>query len=284
MHMNTIKLITFCIFLTLAATASFAQSLTGKSTEQLKEMQQQAIAIEDYDLAQKIKQQLNRIEQNKAKIKVLEEEKKTALSLEDYDKVMEIDKKIEALKNGEELKPFPKKEIATQPNPATTISTTPTVGNVANNATPAPYNDLKSDLSKKNIGAYGFGLGKFGFSAAADFIVFNKYLRGGIEYDLGGNLDDDLIAFDFRFDVKAIVDLNAGFVPYSGVGLGINLNADDEFGMGPSFAYKVGSYLFFSRNKGFGVFYELNINLTNSDLFPFNRIGIAFTSLKRKHR
>lgn len=108
-----ILLIVSCFF----SISSFSQSLTGKSEEQLKTMQKDAITKENYDLADKIKDQLKRIEANKVKINKLEEEKKAAILIEDYDKVIAIDKQIEALKNG----PITKEEPPVKVTPPTAV-------------------------------------------------------------------------------------------------------------------------------------------------------------------
>lgn len=112
------KIILPLIFILLSF-SSFSQSLTGKSEEQLKTMQKDAVANENYDLAEKIKKQLERVEANKDKIKKLEEEKKAAILIEDYDKVIELDKQIDALKNGSVKKDEPAIKTTTPitPNP-----------------------------------------------------------------------------------------------------------------------------------------------------------------------
>lgn len=56
-----------------------------------------AVAHEDYDKAEQLKKEIEQLKANKIKIEQLEEEKKTAISTENYDRVIAIDKKINAL-------------------------------------------------------------------------------------------------------------------------------------------------------------------------------------------
>jgi len=94
------KCVFFLIVLFFIANNFNAQSLSDKSVEELKLIQKDAVAKEDYDLADKIKLQIKRLEDNKDKISTLESEKETAILLEDFDKVIDLDKQINALKNG----------------------------------------------------------------------------------------------------------------------------------------------------------------------------------------
>ena len=117
---------------------SFSQTLNSKSVSELKTLQKEAIASENYEIAKKIKNELktrktidekiaekntalktavavedyekaeqlqkeiDKLTANKAKIAQLKIEKKTAITTEDYDRVLAIDKEIKALKS---LKP-----------------------------------------------------------------------------------------------------------------------------------------------------------------------------------
>jgi hypothetical protein len=126
---------TFYIFLSLLllTTSAAAQSLTNKSVAELNKIKSDAItkedfdlankvteelklrktieeliegkntelnsavALEDYDKAEQIKKEIAQLKANKIKIEQLEIDKKTAITLEDYDKVIEIDKEIKKL-------------------------------------------------------------------------------------------------------------------------------------------------------------------------------------------
>lgn len=121
------------LFLLLLTTSAAAQSLTNKSVAELNKIKSDAItkedfdlankvteelklrktidelieekntelnsavALEDYDKAEQIKKEIAQLKANKIKIEQLEIDKKTAITLEDYDKVIEIDKEIKKL-------------------------------------------------------------------------------------------------------------------------------------------------------------------------------------------
>ena len=126
--MRTIKLALTCLILTFFTTVSLAQSLAGKNALELKKMQTEAVANENYDLAEKIKKQLLRIEANKTKIAKLEEEKKDAILIEDYDKAEALENQIEALKSGntaineEPIKKAVEPVVAPKPTPVAEVA------------------------------------------------------------------------------------------------------------------------------------------------------------------
>jgi len=98
------QLIILCFLLLILPEDVRSQSFIGKTAVELKTMQKDALENEDYDLAEKIKQQLLIIDKNSGEIKVLQKEKETAILIEDYDRVIAIDKEIESLRNGESIK------------------------------------------------------------------------------------------------------------------------------------------------------------------------------------
>lgn len=279
--MNIFKIALTCLLITLSTNATFAQSLTGKNPQELKKMQSNAVANENYGLAERIKIQLERIEANEAKISKLEEEKKDAILIEDYDKAEKLENQIEALKSGNTA-------VSVEPKatPSAVVETPAPVNFQAINTTPSsPSNDnAKQDMSRKNFTSLGFGFGSetVSFQLAADFLFPSKYFRAGIYYNYGINYDTEVIAFDFGMQAKGLADFESIVLPYIAIGLGLAIDSDGE--VGPGFIYSVGSYLFFNQNRGFGLFYELNINVTHFDEYPLNRFGIVWTGLKRKHR
>ena len=112
--MSLIKYIITCLLL-FSLTASYAQSLTEKTREELKGMQNNAVANENYELADKIKTHLIHLEDNKEKLTELEEKKKKALIIEDYDLVIYLENEINALKSG---KPYVKEILSTETQPS----------------------------------------------------------------------------------------------------------------------------------------------------------------------
>jgi len=290
------RLIITCLIILSTAVAVNAQSLVGKTATELEAMQKDAIAKEDYDLAEKIKHQLALLAENNRKIEKLEKEKETAILIEDYDRVIEIDKEIEALKRGETYvkeapvpAPVPTPAPVITPPPVQTMYKAPAASSFTIN------DEARYDMTKKNLGSLGFGYrsvprsyysgyyetDQVSLDGSVDFIWMSKYLTSGIYYSFGGDWEDNT-AFEFGMELKALADFEAVILPYSSVGLGFSYHIDD--GAGPSFIYKVGSYLFFSKARGFGVFYEANINIMYFDDVPINRFGIVFSGVKMKHR
>ena len=95
------------------ATKKIENSLDNKSLLKLEKRSKQSLAEifselntaideavkkENYDTAESLKNEIKRIEQNKAKIEALEKEKLTNLLIEDYDKVIELEEQINRLK------------------------------------------------------------------------------------------------------------------------------------------------------------------------------------------
>lgn len=234
-----------CLILALSTTSSFAQSLSGKNAQELKKMQTEAVANENYDLAEKIKKQLDRIEANKAKIAKLEEEKKDAILIEDYSKAEALENEIEALKSGNTAtitKPIKKpSETVVAPTPTPTpISVIPT--------TPQPiessygsrdffknglymdgYAGLASGGGETGIGlAYGLGnKWYFGSSESHQMGFQARWIRVGI-YVMG---DEPLIHLApvnvgfinlFKFSESSGMETNLN------IGYSLFLNADDE--------------------------------------------------------
>jgi len=266
-----------------------AQSLAGKSATELESMQKDALAKEDYDLAEKIKLQLSRLAENKGKIDKLEKEKETAILIEDYDRVIAIDKEIEALKSGKtyEEKSVTPVTVTPSPTPAAAPPVVQPVYNAQVNSNSSSFEEAKYDMSKKNIVNTGvsYAFGKIAIDWAHDFMFPSDYFRGGLYFTEGVDIDNDEVGAQFGMEVKALGDFKSVVLPYTAIGVGFGIASDDDgVGFGPSVIYKVGTYLFFSDKRGFGVYSEINLNTLYLDRFPLVRFGFAWSSVKTKYR
>jgi len=103
------KAILVSFFTLLLTITSYAQ--TTKSVDDLiKELKIElntAVTSENYEKAEKIKNEIKGLEANKAKINQLQKEKEEAVAIEDYDRAIEIEKEIALLKKNETPKPKP---------------------------------------------------------------------------------------------------------------------------------------------------------------------------------
>lgn len=173
--MKVFKFALTCLIVLTVAATTYAQSLSGKSITELKTMQKDAVTNENYALAEKIKNQLKRIEGNKAKIEKLEEEKKSAILIEDYAKAELLENQIEALKNGTTPKVIKKvtPEVAASPVP-TIVPPTPQPIQETYSSRDADF--FKNGLYMDGYAGLAFGGGSSGFGLA--YAIGNKWYFG----------------------------------------------------------------------------------------------------------
>lgn len=285
-------------------------SIFGQTTKTIDELNLElktATANNDFQKAEQLKKEIQQVEEKNAKLKQLEEDKKIAIFLEKYDEVIAIQKTIDDVKSG---------KTSTNQNNAPSLGSM--ISGATGKPTPAGFENaligvkqpkvkspkrLLSDYEFKDkvIGNMGMGFGSFEETYTSPAINFNytsntyteeylavafqmsshrwwvnKYLAGGTWFDF---VFGDYYSVQTGSQMALLGDFDAIVLPYTSFGLGFGLDDDEEFYFPAN--YKLGSYLFFNKERSFGAFVELNMYF-NNEYTPLFRFGLAWSRVKRK--
>jgi hypothetical protein len=166
---------------------------------------------------------------------------------------------------------------------------------------PITYNNFKPiklaeiDYNKKAISHLGFGKVKkvsrlrdtntvFAISYSTNRWWINKYFAGGWFYDMTPNKDG---GYAIGPQITGFAEFDEFILPYctfaSGFGYDVvdsKINTSHKSKLYVPWILKVGGYVFFKKNRGFGVFIELNKHF-NDENWPLYRVGFAWSKLKR---
>lgn len=289
-------------------------SIIGQTTKTIEELNNELkIATEnnDFQKAEQLKKEIQQVEEKNATIKQLEEDKKIAIFLEKYDEVIVIDKKIDDVKNGRNITPLTQQTnvlgltgtaISNQPLPpgfenALLGAKQPKTKSSSRSLSEYEYND-------KIIGSVGLGfrtiedeyqssyydnyLNRYVDESYMEEYSFfsiqtsnhrwwaSKYIAGGTFFDF---IVGDYLSINTGAQIAFLADFDAVLLPYTSFGLGFGLNDDEEFYL--PLNYKLGSYLFFTKERSIGAFLEFNTYF-NNEYTPRFRFGLAWSRVKRK--
>lgn len=149
--------------------------------------------------------------------------------------------------------------------------------------------------NKKAISSFSFGKATFSPERGNDNTVYaltystnrwwiNKYIAGGWFYDLGFTPEG---GYSIGPQLTAFAQINTYFLPYASfaMGFGYDVTNTNTYNEGKDRFYapqilKVGGFIFFKKNRGFGIFSEINLYF-NDKSWPIYRVGIAWSKLKR---
>ncbi len=262
-----------------------------------------ALANEDYAKAELLKKEIKKLEADKATYITLEEDRKIAIFQENYDQVMAIEQKMNTLRTGKQPKATPPTTVlpttSETPNNLILAEIYGTNSTAKSNSTGSLKKSTvplsKYSFNEKTIANIGYGINAensydysspnyspggvvFDFNANAWWI--NKYLVGGI-FETFGIIDGGL-NLSIGGQMTALAEFDAIILPYTSLGFGFGINGYEEEFYTP-LVYKLGTYIFVKKNRGFGFYTEFNIDLMNEYL-PKWRFGVAWSGVKRKYR
>ncbi len=153
--------------------------------------------------------------------------------------------------------------------------------------------DIK--YNKKAISHFGFGKTTYSDNYREKTTVFalsyatnrwwvNKYLAGGWFYEIAPTSEG---GYGIGPQLTGFLDFDAIILPYVSYAMGFGYdvtnsqaNLDEKSRIYAPMIFKAGSYIFLQKNKGFGLFFEINLNFTD-DSWPVYRVGVAWSKLKR---
>lgn len=236
------------------------------------------------------------------KIKQLEEQKQIAIFLEKYEEVIIIEQKIDDVKNGRVSTPPTQQNnnsgmvgsaLSNQPLPpgfenallGTKQPNTKTSSRslseyefrdkiIGNMGTGFRSYEVSGEYTTSNYGYNSF-TGMYEttyttntYSDEYSLIAFqmsnhrwwiNKYLAGGMFADF--ILSDDLGSAQVGSQMSMLGNFGSIILPYTSIGLGFGIDGyDGEFYF--PLNYKLGSYLFFTKERSIGAFLEFNTYFT----------------------
>jgi hypothetical protein len=343
--MRKLKGLLIISFITIFSISAHAQSLSKLSDIQLEAKKQEAIVSENFELANQIKieqdsrrsiddklkeknkeltialqqedfakaeilkKEIKQLEDDKAKLLILEEDKKIAIFQEDYDKVIVLETEINNLKRGvvvDNNTPIENKVAITTANKNTVPFDNAFSTLINNKNITAKPNLKKVSLSEvgfkdKTISQAGIGFGSitesyqsydyftnsnytetysegiFAMSFLTNRWWLNKYLAGGWNLDVAPS---DYGSIAVGGQMSALGDFDAIILPYTSLGLGFGMNLYEEEIYFP-FVFRIGSYLFFNKNRNIGLFTEFNLYV-NQEYMPKVRFGLAWSSIKKR--
>jgi hypothetical protein len=291
-------------------------SIFGQTTKTIDELNLElktATENNDFQKAEQLKKEIQQVEEKNAKLKQLEEDKKIAIFLEKYDEVIAIQKNIDDLKNG---KSTTNQQAISLETVNSLLSNQPKPAGFENALVGTKQPKVKSpkkplseyEFRDKIIGSYGMGFRSFdvtgeyttsnynfntglyentttsytdelstvGFQLSNHRWWVNKYLAGGTWFDF---VFGDYYSVQTGAQMALLGDFDAIVLPYTSFGLGFGLDDDEEFYLPVN--YKLGSYLFFTKERSIGAFVELNMYF-NNEYTPLFRFGLAWSRVKRK--
>lgn len=291
----------------------FSISIFGQSTKTIDELNQElktATENNDFQKAEQLKKEIQQVEEKNVKLKQLEEDKKIAIFLEKYDEVITIQKNIDDVKNGRSIT-SPNQQSISLETATSLLSNQPLPPGFENALLGTKQPKIKSSKSlseyeykDKIIGSVGFGFrtiedeyqsSYFDYSLnryvdesyMEEYSFFaiqtsnhrwwaNKYIAGGTFFDF---IIGDYMSINTGAQMAFLADFDAVLLPYTSFGLGFGLNDDEEFYL--PLNYKLGSYLFFTKERSIGAFLEFNTYF-NNEYTPRFRFGLAWSRVKRK--
>ncbi|PCI94030.1 MAG: hypothetical protein COB15_15035 [Flavobacteriales bacterium] len=184
------------------------------------------------------------------------------------------------------------------------VNSNPNKDSIYNNFTPIKLAEIK--FNKKAISQFGFGKTTiisttvknnyyysttsrdtstlFALTYSTNRWWINKYFAGGWFYDISPNKDG---GYAIGPQLTGFAEFNTFILPYCTFASGVVYDVVDSKNnrelkskLYVPYILKIGTYVFFKKNRGFALFAEINNHL-NSESWPNYRIGIAWTKLKR---
>lgn len=276
------------------------KSIDDKLKEKNEELKT-ALVNEDYTKAEQLKKDIAQLEKDKARLVELEENKKIAIFEERYDDVIALERQINNLKKGTLNTTIPHSNTDTTPSQSKI--------NLSEAKTPFSYGSKNGkkislsdvDYSDKIISRIGIGFGSYTYSESnydyysnstyytdydesliglnyiEDRWWINKYLVGGWSIDYATS---DYGSINYGGQITALGDFDAILLPYTSFGLGLGYHLWDEEIYLPV-VYRVGTNLFFNKQRSVGLFTEFNIYFNNENM-PKLRFGVVWSSIKRR--
>lgn len=251
-----------------------------------------ALEKEDFEKAEILKKEIAKLEADKEKLKELEEDRKIAIFQEKYMDVISIENQINNIIRGEI-----KQEAQVNNN-------LPIIQPTSNTTSLSTKSTTKTKLKKVNleevafndkvVGMFGVGFKSVkyddGYYEDSESVIsyhlansrwwVNKYLAGGTFFDFTFG---DYFDLSVGAQMTAFGDFGSTFLPYTSFGLGFGI--DDLGDNYVPIIYKLGSNIFFKKDRSLGLIAELNLNLSNDyEYLPSYRIGLSWTRAKRKVR
>lgn len=134
---------------------------------------------------------------------------------------------------------------------------------------------------ERAIGAAGIGIksdpGAFLLDFNTSLFWVNKYLVGGIFTSIGSA---DGFYAELGPQITALADFDVPVLPYFTFQTGVGV---DDLGFHLPRTIKVGSYIYFKKDRSIGVYGEFNKNFSNEDL-PKLRFGISWTFTNPRYK
>ena len=299
----------YLVILLFCSITVFGQNT--KTIEELNKELKTATENNDFQKAEQLKKEIQQVEEKNTKLKQLEEDKKIAIFLEKYEEVIAINKKIDDVKNGRSTT-TPIQQTNSLGIMSSALSNQPLPPGFENALIGAKQPKTKSsskslseyEYKDKIIGSVGLGfrtiedeyqssyydnyLNRYVDESYMEEYSFfsiqtsnhrwwaNKYIAGGTFFDF---IVGDYLSINTGTQIAFLADFDAVLLPYTSFGLGFGLNDDDEFYL--PLNYKLGSYLFFTKERSIGAFLEFNTYF-NNEYTPRFRFGLAWSRVKRK--
>ncbi len=286
------------------------QSIDDKLKEKNKELAT-ALKNEDFAKAELLKKEIKQLEEDKAKLQILEEDKKIAIFQEKYDEVIALETQINNLKRGTNIDNNSVKENKIVTPPTQIAANTPALDKGFSTFLNNPNTVAKTNVKKVALNDVGFrdkiishagvGFGTvtesyqyydyftnsyysqtysegiFAISYVANRWWINKYLAGGWNLDLAPGDYGSLTAGG---QMTVLGDFGAIVLPYTSLGMGFGMNLSEEEIYFP-FVFRVGSYIFLNQSRSFGFFTEFNLYV-NQEYMPKIRFGLAWSRVKSR--